>query len=164
MTEVNETFFFVAGKTTDTFQLLGCNSTAYTAYSSGGTSEKVYVPDGSDFDYRYALPSDCLRLLTVDTDYEWRVEGAYILTNESYPLYITYIKQDTTVDNYDPLLFEAIAARLACEIVEELTSSNTKAARCDAWLRSIMERAMAADGQESSYAPVNDDTWLTDRY
>ena len=42
MTEVNGKRFTVANKTTNNFQLSGINSSAFTAYSSGGTSSKVF--------------------------------------------------------------------------------------------------------------------------
>jgi hypothetical protein len=41
MTQVNDLEFIVAGKTNDTFQLTGINSTAYTTYVSDGTAQKV---------------------------------------------------------------------------------------------------------------------------
>jgi hypothetical protein len=41
MTEINGLTFTVAGVATNTFQLSGINSTAYTAYISGGTWSKV---------------------------------------------------------------------------------------------------------------------------
>jgi len=41
MTEVNNVEFTVAGVTTNTFQLSGVNSSAYTTYTSGGTAGKI---------------------------------------------------------------------------------------------------------------------------
>ena len=41
MTEVNYTIFTVANKTANTFELSGVDSSAYTAYSSGGTTEQI---------------------------------------------------------------------------------------------------------------------------
>jgi len=41
MTQVNNLEFTVANKTTNTFQLSGINSSAFTAYSSGGTVGKI---------------------------------------------------------------------------------------------------------------------------
>jgi hypothetical protein len=38
MTQLNRRRFVIAGVTANTFQLVGCDSTAYTAYSSGGTA------------------------------------------------------------------------------------------------------------------------------
>jgi hypothetical protein len=41
MTEINNREFTVAGKTTNTFQLSGINSSAFTTYTSGGTVGKI---------------------------------------------------------------------------------------------------------------------------
>jgi len=41
MTQVNNLEFTVAGKTTNTFQLSGIDSSSYTAYGSGGTAGKI---------------------------------------------------------------------------------------------------------------------------
>lgn len=41
-TELNNRFFNIANVTTDTFELVGLNSSAYTAYVSGGTVSRVY--------------------------------------------------------------------------------------------------------------------------
>ena len=41
MTELNNREFTVANKTTNTFELSGIDSSAFTAYSSGGTSGKI---------------------------------------------------------------------------------------------------------------------------
>ena len=41
MTEVNNREFTVAGATTNTFELSGINSSAFTTYSSGGTAGKI---------------------------------------------------------------------------------------------------------------------------
>jgi hypothetical protein len=43
MIEVNARYFIVANKTTNTFQLTGTDSSAYTTYTSGGTAARVYT-------------------------------------------------------------------------------------------------------------------------
>ena len=41
MTQLNGNYYIVAGKTNDTFQLAGCNSSAYGAFTSGGRAERA---------------------------------------------------------------------------------------------------------------------------
>lgn len=41
MTELNGNYYIVAGKTEDTFQLSGCNSTGYGAFTSNGRAERA---------------------------------------------------------------------------------------------------------------------------
>lgn len=70
MTEVNSDFYVVAGKTTNTFQLTDINGTnvntsAFTAYSSAGTAERVYeetTPYGiaDVFDLSFTQSADIL--------------------------------------------------------------------------------------------------------
>jgi hypothetical protein len=43
MTELNNGWFTVANVTANTFELTGVDSTAYTAYASGGTAAKIYT-------------------------------------------------------------------------------------------------------------------------
>lgn len=42
MTELNGKVYVVANKTTNTFELQGIDSSSYTAYSSGGSSSRIY--------------------------------------------------------------------------------------------------------------------------
>lgn len=54
MTQVNDLFFTVANVATDTFELSGVDTSAYTAYVSDGTAEKatIYSP-GADGTWRF---------------------------------------------------------------------------------------------------------------
>lgn len=54
MTQVNGLFFTAANVATNTFELSGINSSAYTAYVSGGTAQKatIYAP-GADGKWRF---------------------------------------------------------------------------------------------------------------
>ena len=72
MTEVNNKRFLVAGVTTNTFQLTdkdgdNINSSAYTAYSSAGTANKVYTItspylEAELFDIKFAQSADVMYL------------------------------------------------------------------------------------------------------
>lgn len=80
MTQVNNRQFKAAGVTANTFQLqymdgTNVNSTAFTAYSSGGTVKKVYEIDtpyveADLFDLRYTQSADVMTI-----------------TNQNYPVY-----------------------------------------------------------------------------
>jgi len=71
MTEVNNLEFTVAGATTDTFELSGIDSSAYTAYASGGTAGKIVevttTYSGTDiFEINHAQSADVLYLAHKD--------------------------------------------------------------------------------------------------
>ena len=64
-------------------------------------ARKSIIADGTDptfgrYDYRYALPSDCLFVRGLcdqyndDVRYEYLREGQYILTNQESPIYLLY--------------------------------------------------------------------------
>jgi hypothetical protein len=71
MTEVNNKEFTVAGATTNTFELSGINSSAFTAYSSGGTVGKIVEVTTTYsvtdiFEINYAQSADVLYLAHKD--------------------------------------------------------------------------------------------------
>lgn len=121
--------------------------------------------------HQYQLPTDCLRVLEVghpsntefSSPWPWVVEGRVLLTDEEAPLPIRYIRRETDPNNWDPLLRSAVAARLAAELAEELTQSNTKKRDQWAMYQEILMRARRADGQEQSDMEVEEDPWILAR-
>jgi len=67
--------------------------------------------------YKYQLPVDpyCLRVLEVENDPEFRIEGRYLHTDEG-TVKIKYISRITNPGLFDSLLKEAIEARLSSEL------------------------------------------------
>ena len=74
--------------------------------------ERVQVAaDGTDptFGYakRYALPSDCLRILPTNgtkgdpVQDDWQIEGRFVLTDDASPINLIYIKRETDENNFD---------------------------------------------------------------
>ncbi len=136
----------------------------------------VSTPDWG-FDYQYQLPSDCLRVVQVGeyypgvslTDYrsadetEWRVEGRKILTNEAAPLKIRYIARIEDTGEWDAAFVEAFACRLAAELAERLTQSNTR--RQLAWdeYKLAVGMAVRADAIEAAPEPLPDSEWVLSR-
>lgn len=82
----------------------------------------------------FTLPADFLRVLApypeMDiNDRDWTIEGNKIYTNDSDPLPLRYIKRVTNVGEMSVYFREALAARIATELCEEITQSNTKKSR-----------------------------------
>jgi hypothetical protein len=71
-----------------------------------------------EFDYSYALPSDCLQLLSVldAAESEYDIEGDYIVTNLD-SVKIKYIRRVTDTTKYSAKFASAFAYRLAADIV-----------------------------------------------
>ena len=75
------------------------------------------------FSYEFALPSDCLRVLTINAyNSDYKVEGRKILCNES-SIKITYVSQETDPNEMDVLLRETISAGLAADIAYAITAN-----------------------------------------
>ena len=127
--------------------------------------EKLAASPAFGYDDSYQLPADCLRVVEVyDTTLPWVIEGKTILSDEGAPLSIRYVKREEDTNEWDALLVSAIAARLAMELCEELTQSNTKRERATQEYEQILARARMADGQEQSPMPFEEDAWINARY
>lgn len=117
---------------------------------------------------RFALPADYLAPLAPypEDNYEeldWIIEGAYIITDDSSPLDFRYIKVVTDTTTMDPLFKKAFALRLAINMCEAITQSNTKLAN----LSALYKETVAEARQLSAFEAVNHlpppDVWVTCR-
>jgi hypothetical protein len=79
------------------------------------------------YDYRYALPSSpyCLKVLEIDGDPEYKIEGRYILTDQETSINLVYTKRITDETELDPLLRRAIALKIAHDISRYLAPSES---------------------------------------
>ena len=116
----------------------------------------------------FTLPSAFLRLLPPYpednlSDRDWIIEGRAILTDESAPLYVRYIADVTDPNTMDPLFRDALAARMAWEMCEEITQSNTKRQLATADYNEAIAAAKRTNAIEMVPAKSPDDTWITVR-
>ena len=120
------------------------------------------------YDHQYTLPSDFLRLMPPDSRYnyntlDWQIEGKKILTDDDAPLEIRYIAKVTDPNLFDALFVEVLANRMAVELCEQLTQSNTKAQIVrDDYVRAMRE-ARRLNAFENISAEQQTDTWITSR-
>lgn len=118
------------------------------------------------YSYQYSLPTDpfCLRVLefsngslsypqdnmTSNTGGPvFVIEGRKLLTDEGTAR-IKYIGRVTDPQQYDALLTEALAARLAAEIAYALTGSTSVSQLSDALYREKLREARFVDGTEGA--------------
>lgn len=125
MDDVNDRTYTVANKTSDTFELSGIDGSAWDAYSSGG---KLYGYVPYPYSYAYALPSDCLHVISLENVTDFDMDGDYIYCNTETELIVHYVQQVTDTTKFDPLFDEALAAKIAEEFTELFSQSNTKKA------------------------------------
>lgn len=115
--------------------------------------------------YEYQLPTSpyCLRVLRMDyLDYEFKIEGCKLLTDQG-AANILYIARITDPNQFDKLLIEAIAARLASELAYPLTASNTLSVNMWKLYESKLSEARGVDAQEGTPDEIEADTWLNER-
>jgi len=117
------------------------------------------------FTYQHPVPSDFLRLLEVRdmSAGEYQVESNQILADDD-TLYIRYIARITDPVQFDSLFVDAVSSRLAYELCEALTQSNTK--RNILWEEYTdgLTRAKRADAQENPPMVLEEDDWVNVRY
>tara|TARA_R100001443_G_scaffold100496_1_gene107924 strand:- start:1100 stop:1678 length:579 start_codon:yes stop_codon:yes gene_type:complete len=114
-----------------------------------------------EYEYAYALPSDCLRVLkihngttdSIATSLDYKIEGRNIVTDID-TIYLIYIALDTDPNNYDTYLRESISHQLAADLCYAITNNATLAnnymARADERLR----EARFIDATENSLGTV----------
>jgi hypothetical protein len=116
----------------------------------------------------FQLPADFIRLMN---DYpednlnnkDWVVQGGKIYTDDSAPLYVRYISriEDTTL--FDALFIESLASKMAFEMAEELTQSNTKKEAARADYNEAIKDARRANAFDNVSAEPPEDNWITAR-
>lgn len=118
--------------------------------------------------YSYTLPSDFIRLAHPypednGNDLDWIIEGRKIYTDDAAPLEVRYIYNVTDPQEMTALFREALSAKLALELCEELTQSNTKKDS----LKDDYEKALRAAKRSNAMQRVSgeppEDTWVTVR-
>ncbi len=168
MVEVSDRWFTVSAIPSATTFQIAEDGTGYTTYTSGGTILRAITPLRADFGYesRFPLPSDCLRLIDQpeDADLSWAVVGRELYTDAGPTVPVQYVRELLDPNSWDELLCSYLVARLAYELAEVLTQSNTKKEALASDMRRLMLEAKGASEIEASpNAPAETD-WERARY
>lgn len=129
----------------------------------------VLAPDATapafSFLYAFTYPADCLRPLrpTGRNDCDWQFEGGKILTNDGDTLNLVYIARITDTSMFDAAFVEALAAKMAWHMCEQITQSNTKKADALRAYDRIIAEAKLANSIEQIPEDPADDLWITAR-
>lgn len=122
---------------------------------------------------QYQLPTGFIRLVQAgqyyaanalidyrsSDDSPYAIEGQAILTDQGSPLKIRYVQDITDPSLFNPLFADALAARLASRVCEELTGSNTKMQTCEEWYKDAVFQAAKANAIERPPQGIPDDSW-----
>lgn len=129
------------------------------------------------FAKQYQLPADYLRIVQVNdvfavpalNDYidgdtsAWSIESGAILTDFGAPLKVRYVRDVTDEGTFDALFVSAFAAKLAAEVCEQITQSNTKKQGALADLKDALRDAVMTGAIEKPPTAIADDSWITAR-
>lgn len=121
------------------------------------------------FSYAYQLPADCLRVVALEDDVlygqKWRIEGQHLLTDVGAPLYLRYIMRLEDVAQWDVMVADAIAARLAANVAFAVTSNAGLAGQMLQVYQQIHAEARRMDAMEASQDEgLTADRWTTARF
>ena len=94
---------------------------------------------------------------------DWQIEGRKIYTDDSSPLDIRYIFRVTDPNQFDVLFQEALATRIALELVEEITQSNTKKDVLKDDYKLVIADARRLNAIERVAQVSPEDSWITSR-
>lgn len=133
------------------------------------------------FKTEYQLPNDYLRLIQVNdvyavpalTDYrsgddsayaiENTTTGAVIRTDFNAPLKIRYVADITDPGLFNPLFVEGMATKLAYEVCQDVTDSNTKQQMLAQEYDRVIREAAKANAIEKPPQGIPDDSFMLSR-
>ena len=116
-----------------------------------------------DFSNQFTLPTDpfCLRVLQLqDQDLVYKVEGRKILANTT-EIKLLYVARVEDPNEYDQLLVEALAARLAADIAYALVNSASLMMQLNQMYKAKLVEARFVDANEGTPATINNESSLT---
>lgn len=126
-------------------------------------SEDATEPDNPNYETRFALPADCLRLLEVDETKDYKVESGYIVCNVDDEINVRYVRRVTVVNDFDAIFYDALACRVAVEFCDRLTGKRSKRQDVIGEYTAFMGQAANADAIESPLEEFPEDDWITAR-
>ena len=105
-----------------------------------------------EFDHQHTLPADCLRVLRPENpDTVFRVEGRKIISSTT-PFKMIYVARISDPNEYDQLLIESIAARLAADVSYALVNSASLSQMLMATYDTKLSEARFVDATEGTPA------------
>jgi len=125
--------------------------------------------DASDpewyWDYQYTLPNDFVTMLNLEGEeirYELTEDGK-LMTNESSPLKIRYIAQETDVTRFPQLFKQALVAKLAAHLAMALTKDLKRVDYLENRYDRLIADARFSDSGRRSYQPLDSSTFIDAR-
>ena len=131
---------------------------------------KVAMPEewAREYSQAFAYPSDCLHLHTLITESGQKSQAfaiaqhggqTLVLANLSKPV-AAYSARITDTSRYDPIFARALAAKLACHLVQSITKSGPNAGQAmEKAYALVLAKAKTADAREGRPYSEPDSEW-----
>jgi hypothetical protein len=94
---------------------------------------------------------------------EWKIEGSVIMCDYAAPLKLRYIASIEDPNLWDINFREALASRIAMELAEDLTQSDTKKQSAASDYQRAIRQAVRSNAIERLPATPPDDQWVISR-
>lgn len=116
------------------------------------------------YNNRFVLPADFLRLLEVEnpTQVVFQLERRHILADEDV-MNIKYTSLVTDVTQYDTLLVDTLASRVAADLAQPLLQSTSAMEQMWQMYELKLREAKFVDAQEQQQDVLDADYWLESR-
>ena len=114
------------------------------------------------FDYEFQLPTDCLRVISIDPRVKHSIEGRKLLADET-SISMLYISKITDTNLYDPNFVEALALRLASDLAYPLVQSVNLKQELLKEYQEFIRDARTFSAQEGSADDFMEDYFLNAR-
>lgn len=132
------------------------------------TKRTDLAPDSSapswGYSTSFSIPSDCLQLLEIKDDIDYKIEGNKILCDEDDIIYIKYIRREDDVSMYPPIFVEMLSHNLAIESCDRITDDTNLKAVLIQQAKDLREKVLATDSVENLPVDVIEDDWVTVRF
>jgi len=117
-----------------------------------------------DFNYKYALPPDYIRIYRLDNSRaRYKIKGKFLHTNLS-SVKIEYVKKETDTTKFDPMFVTALAIRLAAELAYPIAGSQSRANELLGEYTDYIKLAKRSDGQEGTPDSLTADLFVDSRH
>ena len=113
--------------------------------------------------HHYQLPADCLRVLTMDGDDAFEIEGNRLLTDAGSAR-ILYVRRVADPNLFDAMFRETLALRIAADLAYKLVSSTSLSQSMMQLYRDHLALSRSADAQEGDgHRRIAAELWLDAR-
>ena len=149
-TEYNGTFTITVVTTnTFTYAVTGTPATPAT----GTITASLLALWG--YTYAFILPSDFVRLVEVEDETDYKIEGGRLLSDSS-ALNVKYVRQETDPSKYDKLLVGAMIAAMTMELAYPIARSQSAQAAATQLYAEKLRMARGVDGLEEPQDTIGD--------